>query len=80
MSSAAGLPGGADAPRTRGVVFIHSASTALCPHVGWALEGVLGRAVSLDWRPQPVDGSLLRAEFSAVPGSSISVSGTARLM
>ena len=29
---------------TRGVVYVHSAPSALCPHVEWALTGVLGAA------------------------------------
>lgn len=64
MSTAAGLHPGTTVPGTRGVVYIHSASTALCPHIAWALEGVLGRDVTLDWRPQPMSGGQLRCEFS----------------
>ena len=39
---------------TRGVVFIHSTPTALCPHITWALENVLGQPLHLDWTIQPV--------------------------
>ena len=49
---------------TRGVLFIHSAPSALCPHVEWAAGGVLGNAVSLDWTPQPAQAGTYRAEFS----------------
>lgn len=49
---------------TRGVVFIHSTPTALCPHIGWALEGVLETRVSLDWVPQPAQNGTMRTEFS----------------
>ena len=49
---------------TCGVVFIHSTPTALCPHIGWALESVLGHAVCLDWARQPQGIKLLRAEMS----------------
>ena len=49
---------------TRGVVFIHSTPTALCPHITWALEGVLDTRVSLDWVPQPAQPGTMRAEFS----------------
>lgn len=28
---------------------MHSAPRALCPHVEWAIAGVLGTRVSLDW-------------------------------
>lgn len=64
MSAAADLHGGAPVPTTRGVVLVHSASTALCPHVAWALEGVLGAAVTLDWTPQPADARLMRTEVT----------------
>jgi hypothetical protein len=49
---------------TRGVVFIHSTPTALCPHIAWALEGVLGGRVTLDWTPQPLVPGLVRTELS----------------
>jgi hypothetical protein len=48
---------------TRGVLFVHSAPRAVCPHVEWATGRVLGRRVQLDWRPQPVLPALLRAEL-----------------
>ena len=40
---------------SRGVVFVHSAPPALCPHVEWAIGGVLDQRVSLDWTGQPAD-------------------------
>ena len=49
---------------TRGVVFIHSTPTALCPHIAWAVEGVLDTRVSLDWVPQPAQPGTMRTEFS----------------
>ncbi len=49
---------------TRGVVFIHSTPTALCPHITWALEGALGQPVRLDWTIQPAGPRLVRAELS----------------
>jgi len=49
---------------TRGVVFIHSTPAALCPHVTWALEAVLGRQVSPEWGVQPAGPRLLRAEIA----------------
>ncbi len=49
---------------TRGVVFIHCTPTALCPHIGWALEGVLDTRVALDWTPQPARTGTMRTEFS----------------
>jgi Protein of unknown function (DUF3145) len=49
---------------TRGVVFVHSTPKALCPHITWALESVLGQRVNLDWTPQPAGASLVRTELS----------------
>lgn len=49
---------------TRGVVHIHSAPSALCPHVEWALGGVLGVPAGLKWTPQPVEPGTYRSEVS----------------
>jgi hypothetical protein len=49
---------------TRGVLFIHSAPSALCPHVEWAVGGVFGMPVGLDWIPQPIERSAYRTEYS----------------
>jgi len=49
---------------TRGVLFVHSAPRALCPHVEWAVGGVLGVRASFDWISQPAAPGLLRAEIS----------------
>ncbi|CAN5191575.1 DUF3145 domain-containing protein [soil metagenome] len=49
---------------TRGVFYVHSAPSALCPHVEWAVGGVLGTPVHLDWTPQPAQGGTFRAELS----------------
>jgi hypothetical protein len=49
---------------TRGVLYVHSAPSALCPHIEWAVGGVLGSAVSLEWTPQPAQAGAYRAEFS----------------
>ena len=49
---------------TRGVVYIHSAPSSLCPHITWALESALGQQVQLDWLPQPAGPRLMRAELS----------------
>ena len=50
------------APTTSGVVFIHCCPSALAPHVEWALAGVLGRPVRLQWSAQPAAPQHLRAE------------------
>ena len=49
---------------TRGVLYVHSAPSALCPHIEWAVGGVLGTAVSLEWTPQPAQAGTYRAEYS----------------
>ena len=51
-------------PATRGVIYVHSAPSALCPHIEWALGGVLNHAVSLEWIPQPAQAGTYRAEYS----------------
>ena len=50
--------------RTHGVVQIHSAPSALCPHVEWAVGGVVGVPVHLDWTPQPAERASYRAEYT----------------
>lgn len=47
-----------------GVLQIHSAPPAMCPHVEWAAAGVLGVAVSLSWVNQPAAPGSMRAELS----------------
>jgi hypothetical protein len=49
---------------TRGVLFVHAAPSALCPHVEWAIAGALGVRVSLHWTPQPASRGTYRAEMS----------------
>ncbi|MGH3414073.1 MAG: DUF3145 domain-containing protein [Marmoricola sp.] len=49
---------------TRGVFYVHSAPSALCPHVEWAAGGVFGLAVNLEWTPQPAQAGTHRAEYS----------------
>ena len=49
---------------TRGVLYVHSAPSALCPHIEWAVGGVLGVAVNMTWIPQPAQAGSYRAELS----------------
>lgn len=49
---------------TRGVLFVHASPSALCPHVEWAVAGVLGAGVDLSWTPQPARAGTYRAELS----------------
>ncbi len=50
-------------PMARGMLFIHSAPAALCPHLEWAAGSVLGDALHLDWTDQPAEPHSRRAEF-----------------
>ena len=61
---------------TRGVVHIHSAPSALCPHIEWAVGGVLGVATNMHWTPQPAQSGTYRAELSW-SGSAGSAAGIA---
>ncbi len=49
---------------TRGVIYVHSAPAAICPHVEWAISGVLGTRVSLAWTAQPAAPGQLRADVA----------------
>lgn len=49
---------------TRGVLFVHSAPRALCPHVEWAVSSVLGATPTIDWTAQPAAPGMLRTEVS----------------
>ena len=49
--------------QARGVLFVHSAPRALCPHIEWAAGRALDRAVNFDWTEQPVLKGSQRAEF-----------------
>ena len=62
-------------PTARGMIYIHSAPAALCPHIEWAIGGVLGTRVSLDWTTQHAQPGTQRAEFSwtGQPGQSATV-------
>jgi hypothetical protein len=65
---------------TRGVLYVHSAPSALCPHVEWAVAGVFGVPVSLSWIPQPAAAGTYRAEFSwqAEAGTAAKVTSALR--
>ncbi len=47
---------------TRGVIYVHSAPAAVCPHVEWAVARVLGVPVRTEWTPQPAERSTFRTE------------------
>lgn len=47
-----------------GVLQVHSAPPALCPHIEWAVAGVVGTAVSMPWVGQPAAPGSVRAELT----------------
>ena len=53
-----------DGPGTRGILYVHSAPSALCPHIEWAAGRAIERAVSFDWIDQPVLRGAMRTEFT----------------
>jgi hypothetical protein len=65
---------------TRGVVYVHAAPPALCPHIEWAVGGVLGLPVTFQWTAQPASPGLLRAELSwqARPGTAAALASALR--
>lgn len=60
---------------TRGVILIHSAPAALCPHLEWAVGAAMGYPVRLEWTPQPAEPRSQRAEFSwtGKPGTGAAI-------
>jgi hypothetical protein len=56
----------------QGVLFVHSAPPALCPHIEWAVAGVVGMPVNMPWSGQPAAPGALRAELTwqARPGTA----------
>ena len=65
---------------TRGVLYVHSAPSALCPHIEWATGGVLGVAPQMEWTPQPAQSGTYRTEYSwsADPGTAASLTSALR--
>ena len=59
----------------RGVLQVHSAPPALCPHIEWAVAGIVGAPVRLSWVDQPASPGTLRAELDwrARPGTSATI-------
>ena len=55
-----------------GVLYVHSAPPALCPHIEWAVAGIVGAPVSMPWVGQPAAPGALRAELTwqARPGTA----------
>jgi hypothetical protein len=51
---------------------VHSAPSALCPHIEWAVAGVIGVPVNMPWVSQPAAPGVLRAEldWAGQPGAA----------
>lgn len=62
----------------RGVLQVHSAPPALCPHIEWAVARVLGMPVNLSWVNQPAAPGMLRAEleWQGRPGMAAAVTSS----
>lgn len=58
------MSGALVAAATRGVLFVHSAPAALCPHVEWAVGSALNTRPNLQWTPQPAQSGTWRTELS----------------
>jgi hypothetical protein len=67
-------------PTTRGVLYVHSAVSAMCPHVEWAVAGVLGGSPDFSWVPQPAESGTYRVELSwqAPAGSAAQLASALR--
>jgi hypothetical protein len=62
------------------VIYVHSSPAAVCPHVEWAISGVLGTQVTLRWTAQAAADGQLRAEcnWRGPVGSSGAIAGALR--
>jgi hypothetical protein len=62
------------------VLYVHSCPPAVCPHVDWAVAGVLGVPVRLSWSAQPASPGLLRGEvgWRAGPGTARALAAALR--
>jgi Protein of unknown function (DUF3145) len=47
-----------------GVLYVHSAPPALCPHIEWAVAGIVGAPVGMPWVGQPAAPGSVRAELA----------------
>jgi hypothetical protein len=65
---------------TRGVLYIHSAPSALCPHIEWAVGGVLGSPIHPSWIPQPAQPGSYRTElpWSGDSGTAAAIASAVR--
>jgi len=64
----------------RGVLYVHSAPKALCPHIEWAAGRVLDHPVSFAWREQPLLPGSQRAVYvwEGEPGTGAGIASALR--
>lgn len=64
----------------RGVLYVHSAPAALCPHIEWAVGAALGAQEKLEWEAQPAAPGTYRAEINwqAQQGSGAKLASSLR--
>lgn len=57
---------------TSGMIYVHSSPSAVCPHVEWAVAGVLQATADLRWSAQLAAPGQLRAQcgWSGKPGTA----------
>lgn len=65
---------------TGGTIYVHSSPSAVCPHVEWAIAGVVAARVDLQWTAQQAAPGQLRAEcdWSGAPGTAAAVARALR--
>jgi hypothetical protein len=63
-----------------GLLVIHSAPSALRPHIEWGLQSILGTWLTVNWFDQPCAGGTYRAiiEFRDVRGSAAKIASALR--
>jgi hypothetical protein len=62
------------------VLYVHAATSALCPHIEWAVAGALGVPVNLQWTRQPASPGAYRCELSwqGQPGTAATLASALR--
>ncbi|MGH3938489.1 MAG: DUF3145 domain-containing protein [Pseudonocardiaceae bacterium] len=65
---------------TGGTIYVHSSPAAVCPHVEWAIAGVVAAKVDLQWTAQQAAPGQLRAEcdWAAPTGTAAAVASALR--
>jgi len=65
---------------TSGMIYVHSSPSAVCPHVEWAVAGVLQARADLQWSAQLAAPGQLRAQcgWSGKPGTAAVLAGALR--